>query len=274
MDEIDIVDPVQSAAKFPPAPEYSAPPQYPIESVDNALRLLLLVGERRSIRLTDASTYLKVASSTAHRLLAMLTYRGFLAQNPQTRVYEAGPTLDRVATSVLRRQDVREQARPILERLAMETGETIHLGRLEGREVHFLDSVESSRAVRVGSRLGRFMPAHCTSTGKAMLATMSDDQLRDLYPQDDLEQLTPKSIGTFGELMKEIEKIRRVGHAVSVEESEEGVSSLAMALSSRNMPRPIAVNVSSPTSRTGAADRKRNLAFLRKAVEDIEALVL
>ena len=53
-----------------PAPGEPRAPQYPIESVDNALKLLLLLGERPEIRLTDASQYLGVASSTAHRLLA------------------------------------------------------------------------------------------------------------------------------------------------------------------------------------------------------------
>ena len=60
-------------------------PQYPIESVDNALKVLLLLGERSSLRLTDVSQYLGVATSTAHRLLAMLQYRGFVQQDPKSK---------------------------------------------------------------------------------------------------------------------------------------------------------------------------------------------
>ena len=105
---------------LPGSPEHTAPPQYPIESVDNALRLLWLVGERQSLRLTDAGQYLDVAPSTVHRLLAMLQYRGFVQQNAATRAYEAGPTLDRIAVSLLRRMDVRERARPVLEQLSAE----------------------------------------------------------------------------------------------------------------------------------------------------------
>lgn len=264
-----LVEPVED---FPPAPEFLPVPQYPIESVDNALRLLLLVGERSSVRLTDASRYLEVASSTAHRLLAMLAYRGFIQQNPQSRAYEAGPALDRIATSLLRRVDIREQVRPVLERLNTEVAETVHLGRLEGREVHFVDSIESPRAVRVGSRLGRFMPAHCTSTGKAMLARLTDEQLRQLYRSDYLDQLTPRSIGTFEELMRQIGKIRVAGYATSDEESEEGVTSLAIALDARTL--HVAVNVSAPTSRTTPAERKRTLACLQRAAKDMEHFAL
>ena len=80
-------------AGSPRQPEAVGPaPRYPIESVDNALRLLVLFAEQPRIRLTDASAYLEVASSTAHRLLSMLQYRGFVQQDA-TRAYEPGPVL-------------------------------------------------------------------------------------------------------------------------------------------------------------------------------------
>lgn len=66
---------LMSASRAEDDSRYGPPPQYPIESVDNALRLLLLFETRPSIRLTDASKYLGVASSTAHRLMGMLLYR-------------------------------------------------------------------------------------------------------------------------------------------------------------------------------------------------------
>ncbi len=117
---------------FPTTPEYGAVPQYPIESVDNALRVLVLLGERPQLRLTDVSQYLGVASSTAHRVLAMLCYRGLVRQNAATRSYEPGPSLDQLAFGLLRRLDVRSRARPTLEKLNADLQETVHLGRLEG----------------------------------------------------------------------------------------------------------------------------------------------
>jgi DNA-binding IclR family transcriptional regulator len=263
---------VNSVESLPSSPEHSAVPQYPIESVDNALRLLWLIGERQSLRLTDASQYLGVASSTAHRVLAMLQYRGFVKQNPATRAYEAGPALDQIAFSVLRRLDIRQRARPVLERLSEEVGETVHLGQLEGQKVHFVDAIESTRAVRVGSRLGRSMPAHCTSTGKAMLAQLTGTQLFALYPEERLEQLTPKSIGLREDLVVELDKVRAQGFATSGEESEEEVSSVAVALSAGTTPL-MALNVSVPANRMTAASRKKIAERLRKAAEDVNALV-
>ena len=258
---------------FSPTPNYGDPPQYPIESVDNALRVLLLLGEQPKLRLTDVSRYLGVASSTAHRLLAMLQYRGFVRQDAATRSYLPGPTLDGLAFGVLRRLDVRTRARPVLERLNTDLGETVHLGRLEGGNVHFIDSLESARALRVGGRLGMSMPAHCTSTGKALLAELGEEEFLRLYPDEDLVQLTPHSIGTRTALIAALADVRARGYARSMEEAEEGVTSVAVALHSTQSPR-LAINVSVPISRMTDVIQEAVLSRLTEAATELDHLLL
>jgi DNA-binding IclR family transcriptional regulator len=260
------------AVDLPAAFEHGASPQYRIESVDNALRVILLLREQQQLRLTEVSHYLGVASSTAHRLLSMLAYRGFVRQEPGTKSYVPGPSLDHLAIALLRRLDVRERARPVLERLNTELDETIHLGRLEGRDVHFIDSLESSRALRVGGRLGRSVPAHCTSNGKAMLAALSEQELLAVYPDEELEQMTPRSIATRTALVGELDTVRRRGYATSEGESEEGVASIGVALSTIS-PRH-AVNASAPLLRLDKATRKRILERVRQAVQEIDQVVI
>jgi DNA-binding IclR family transcriptional regulator len=231
-------------------------PQYPIESVDNALKLLLLFGERAEIRLTEASQYLEVASSTAHRLLAMLQYRGFIRQDSRTKAYGPGPALTGVAFAVLGRMDLHTVARPILQDLSEELGETVHLGVLEGATVRFLDAIESSRAVRVASRLGRAFPAHATSTGKALLAELTPDEFDRLYPQEQLAQVTSKSIARRSDLERQLERVRRLGYATNREESEEGVASVAVSVPTRAPGLHLAVNAAAPVGRLPAAKVK------------------
>ena len=121
-------------------PESETGPAYPIASVNNALLLLLLFREQPRVRLTDACKYLGVAHSTAHRLLAMLAHHGFVQQEPVTRAYIAGPALVEVGLAVVGSLNVREQARPVMEELAAELGETVHLGVLEGNQVRYVDA--------------------------------------------------------------------------------------------------------------------------------------
>lgn len=244
-----------------PAPAESSasgrPPQYPIESVDNALKILLLLGERSELRLTEVADYLGVASSTGHRLLAMLQYRGFVRQDNKSKVYRPGTALTGVAFSILQHFDVRETVRPYLESLNRELGETVHLGTLDGTVVRFIDAIESPRAVRVASRLGQSMPANCTSTGKALLAQLSEEDLWRLFPDDELVGLTNNSIRSRVELEQEIQAVRRRGYATSNEESEEGVSSVSVAIPAGRSPFSLAINVAVPDSRMTRSDVRR-----------------
>jgi DNA-binding IclR family transcriptional regulator len=248
-------------------------PQYPIESVDNALKVLLLLGERAQLRMTEVSEYLGVATSTAHRLLAMLQYRGFVRQDERTKVYRPGTALTSVAFAVLQRFDFRSVLRPYLERLNTELQETVHLGQLDGSTVLFIDAIESPQAVRVTSRLGRSMPAASTSTGKALLAQLPSEELDRLYPGDSIEGLTEKSIRTRHELDEQLKLIRSRGYAVSREESERGVSSIAVAFPFRQSPARIAINVAAPISRMEEEDQRRIAAALQKVVNEATALL-
>ena len=119
---------------------------------------MLLFAEQPRIRLTDASSYLGVASSTAHRLLAMLQCRGFVRQELPSRASVPGGALGTIAAAVVKQPNVPALARPVLERLNRELAETIHLGRFDGDQVRYLDSIESGQAVRVASRVGRLVP--------------------------------------------------------------------------------------------------------------------
>jgi IclR family transcriptional regulator, acetate operon repressor len=235
-------------------PESDTGPAYPIASVNNALLLLLLFREQPRVRLTDACKYLGVAHSTAHRLLAMLAHHGFVQQEPVTRAYIAGPALVEVGLAVVGSLNVREQARPMMEELAAETGETVHLGVREGDQVRYVDAVESERALRVVARTGTLVPAHCTSLGKALLAQLTDQQVAALYPTsaEPFAGQTERSITTQAKLMKEVSRTRARGYAVNAGETEDDVGSVAVAF--RDFAgRPAAIAVAAPTSRLTTA---------------------
>lgn len=256
----------------PVAPEPAAP-QYPIESVDNALKILLLLAERSELRLTDVAEYLGVATSTAHRLLAMLAYRGFMRQDPRTRAYRAGTALTGVAFAILRRFDVREALHPFLVALNAEFAETVHLALLDGASVQFLDAIESPQATRVSSRVGTVMPASCTSTGKAMLAGCSPEELRRVYPEEELGGLTANSIRTRSALERELQQVRRRGWAESKEESENGVCSVAVAYPAGQAPMRLALNVAVPVHRMNRELAGRLAAAIRDAVAESAPLL-
>ncbi len=247
----------------------SLAPQYPIESVDNALKLLLLLGERPEIRLTEATRYLGVAPSTAHRLLAMLNYRGFVRQDPVSKAYLPGPSLTGVAFAILGRLDIQRSAAPIMRSLSEQLRETVHVGMLDGANVRFVAAVEGPAAVRVASRLGRSMPAHCTSTGKAMLAEVPETELRQLFPDEALERITSHSIASRTELEAELSRVRERGYAINREESEEGVASIAVPIPTRAPGLRLALNAAAPQNRLNSTKYPAVVAALVHAAKEI-----
>jgi len=225
-------------------------PAYPIASVNNALRLLLLFRSQSRVRLTEASEHLGVAHSTAHRLMAMLAYHGFVRQEQDSRTYIAGPALVEIGLAAVGQLDIRRHARPVLEHLAGSLDETVHLAVLEGSNVRYLDAIESSRALRVASRTGSVLAASCTASGKVLLAALPDAEVAALFAgQAALPRLTPQSITSRAGLLTELRKVREAGCAINLEESEEGVASVAIAVRGRQHVPVAALVVSAPLSR-------------------------
>jgi DNA-binding IclR family transcriptional regulator len=245
-------------------------PSYPIESVDNALRLLLLLERDGRVRVSDAADALGVAVSTAHRLLAMLEHRGFARQDPATRAYLAGPALVRIGLSAVRDLELRNIAHPFLQALRDETGETTQAAVLRGPEVVLVDAVEAPTALRVSAPTGTTMWAHCTSVGKAILAALPIEDLDRLYPDEVLPAMTPRSITDRERLVAELAQIRRTGHAVSREESDEGVGSVAVAVPGEGRPLG-AIGAVYPTSRASARQIALIVLALKSTAQDIAA---
>src|SRR5260370_39258672 len=111
-------------------------PTYAITSVDNALRLIEVLQREGTLRVTDAAAEIGVAVSTAHRLLAMLCYRGFATRGGEHR-YLRGPALPACHSELDWQRDLRLSAQPFLEYLNARGNATVHLVGLRGSCVEF-----------------------------------------------------------------------------------------------------------------------------------------
>jgi DNA-binding IclR family transcriptional regulator len=248
-------------------------PAYPIASVDKALRLLMLFREQTRVRLSDASEHLGVAHSTAHRLLAMLAYHGFIRQEQDSRAYVAGSALVEIGLAAIRQMDIRLHARPVLEDLAASFAETAHLAVLEGTRVRYLDAVESSRALRVASRTGAALPANCTASGKAMLAALPESEVAAMFTEEALPALTKRSVTSPADLLAELRETRERGCALNIEESEDGVASVAVPILGRKDTPVAALVISAPATRLDAASAERIATRLRDDAERLSELI-
>ncbi|MGH3304336.1 MAG: IclR family transcriptional regulator [Streptosporangiaceae bacterium] len=224
-------------------------PAYRLHSVDHALQLLLLFRSKPSLRVSEVADHLNVARSTAHRLLSMLVHRQFAEQDPVTKTYSPGPRLVEIGLAAVGALDLRARLRPFLLDVAAATGETVSLLVLEHDMVHFVDSIESQRTVRVSSRLDARMPAHSTSAGKAILAALTTDEVLAIYPAERLVTLTDQTTMTRSRLLDELALVRATGFATNFEESEIGLGAVGMAVLDTDR-RPVAAfTVAGPMQR-------------------------
>jgi DNA-binding IclR family transcriptional regulator len=224
-------------------------PAHPIGSVENALRILVMLRAEPSLRGSRVADELGVARSTAHRLLAMLNAYGLLEQDPATRSYHAGPLLAELGLAAMARHDIRSALHPYLERLRDEVNETVHLMMLEGTNCRFIDSVECWQPVRVTGRVGVEYPAHATSGGKALLAELTDEEIRRLYGDAPLPAVNERTVTSLDELLRQISEVRKVGYAVNWGESTEGITAIAMAQRTRFGTASAALAISAPEQR-------------------------
>lgn len=215
-------------------------PDYPIASVDHALQLVLLLQREGALGVRDAATALGVSPSTAHRLFAMLVYRGFADQAPDRR-YHPGPVLHRTPHAAASVATLRQLARRHLEALVEEVDETVNLTILSGTAVHFILSLQADRALRSGDRTGASLPAHRTSGGKVLLAALPEQEVAAVYAGVagvDLEAL-----------LGELEQVRRRGYAVNDQQTETGLSAIGVLVPAPAGIAPAAVAIASPTGR-------------------------
>lgn len=227
----------------------SSPASYPIESVENAARVLLMLRSQRVLRVAEVAAQLGIARSSAHRMLTTLQSQGLLRQEPSTRGYEAGPQLVQIGVAVIGASDLRAEARPSLERLCQEIGETVHLIVLDGTTTVFLDGVEGRYAIRAAERTGDRSPAHASAAGKVLLASLTLEQLRERYAGTRLQGGTDHAVTSRRALEDDLEHVREQGYALNLGESEIGLHAVAAPVRDAAGGVRAALSISGPSVR-------------------------
>ena len=239
-----------------------------LSSVTNALRILkaFSAGEA-TLGVSDLARRLGIAKSTTHRLLTTLTAEGFVRHFPGGQ-YGLGLTLWELGSLMVHELDLREIAHPILEELRNQTGETVNLAILDGTDVVYIDRFEAPTALPLLRRLGHRMPAHATSSGKALLAYASPDVVENVL-KNGLRPLAAGTITQMSDFIARLEQIRHRGWVVSVEESQPGIASAGAPIFDQNGQAAGAVSVAGPLARMPAPSLETTALQVRNAADRI-----
>lgn len=245
-----------------------------IQSLKKAFLILEKIAERGgSLKLKEISQSLKIPPSSVHRVLNTLLEMGYIQQNIETGEYTLGLKILFLSSAVLDQLDLREMARPLLEELRDETGETVNLVVLNADEALYIEKVESTYMVRVFSLIGDRAPLHATGAGKIFLAHMAWSDVEAILQRKGMERLTENTITQPQVLLEELNQIRVSGYALDQEECEEGAMCIAVPIKNHTGKVVAAMSISGPTNRFKEETIEARSSLLKEKAEYLSSLL-
>jgi DNA-binding IclR family transcriptional regulator len=221
-----------------------------LSSVRNAARLLCaFTPADRDLGVSELAGRLGLGKSTVHRLLSTLALEGLIERDATSGRYRLGLKLYELGSIVGDHLDLHEVVAGPIDDLRNRTGETVHVAILDGPEVVYIARRESPHTLRLFGRVGHRNHAHCTSTGKLLLAFLPLPELAAILDGFDLPAHTRHTITDRSKLEDELEAIRRRGWAENVQESELGVHSVAAPIRDASGRVVAAISVAGPAAR-------------------------
>ena len=187
-----------------------------------------LVQAGRPVTLTELMQATGQPKPTLHRTLALFEEGGFVRREPAGRAYAVGNRLASLGLAILTHDSVATLRHAILRQLVADIGETCNLAMLRRGEVVYLDRVEAEWALRLHLPVGSTIPAHCSASGKLLIAALPAEQRAALVAAMPLQRFTPHTITDRALLEKEFDRILAAGYAVDDEEYVTGVACVAV----------------------------------------------
>ncbi|MGH7110770.1 MAG: IclR family transcriptional regulator [Stellaceae bacterium] len=218
----------------------------------------------------DLIERLDLPRATVYRLVDWFLNEGFLVREPVRKRLVIGNRLSDLACDTLRAALVAAPRRTLLETLARETGETCHIGAIDGNRIIYLDRVESAAwSLRLDLTVGSRVPLHATAIGKLFLALSPSRQRHALLAAVELSPLTPATITARSRLDAELRHVRDQGFAIDDQEFIAGVVAIAVPIVNRRGEIRAGLAVQAPEVRMTAADAIRQLPLLREAATQL-----
>lgn len=187
-----------------------------------------LVRAGRPVTLTELVQSTGVPKPSLHRTLALFEDAGYLQREPGGRAYAVGPRLASLGLAILTHDSVATLRHGILRQLVADVGETCNLAMLRKGEIAYLDRVEAEWPLRLHLPVGGTVPAHCSASGKLLIAHMPAEERDALLETLPLDRHTANTITDRGLMGRELDRIVACGYSLDNEEFVAGVACVAV----------------------------------------------
>lgn len=242
-----------------------------VRAVDHAIDVLEAMARATGpIGVSDLARRTGLSKATVHHLLGTLEQRRFVMRDAEAARFRLGWALYELGTNVVRNVDLSRVARPHLDRLAVQTGESVLLGILDEDSVLYLDRGEPPNRLQMMANAGRRGPLHATASGKLLLALAAGPELFERILRGPLRRYTETTITDPVRLRHELAEIRQRSYATCWQEREIGLCSLTVALRDHTGTVIGSLTVAGPATRLTTRTLNAYLMPLHMARQNIE----
>lgn len=264
------------SARTKKGPESDPPPARrdpTVHAARHAIEILRCISQSQpEIGVSDIARQIGLHKSSVSRLVATLEAQRVVERNPHTDRVSLAPGLIAIAAPMINQMGISQASRQRMARLAEASGETVNLSIWDGREGISIDQTLGPSAITHYAAPGQNNPAHCTATGKVLMAFASEaDQAAIL--QGPLARYTDRTITDAATLRKELQRARETGTAVNRAEFSEDAGAVAAIVRTVNGQPAIALAITVPMYRFGKARERKLLELVRDAARDISGYV-
>jgi len=217
-------------------------------------KIIDILENTSELRLKDIAERLGIDNSTIHRFLKTLLKYDYVKMNPDTKRYSLGIKFLNIATKIIDSIDIRNIAHKYLIELEEITNETIHLTSFDGKRVFYIDKIESSKQIRMYSRIGNIAPIYCTAAGKVILAFQRDDVINDIIEEINFIPLQKNTITDKEEFIRVLKDVRESGFAVDDSEHEKDICCIAAPIREHRKEVEYAISISAIKVRMELSD--------------------
>lgn len=239
-----------------------------LSSVKNALRILRSFTASNPVRrVSDLAEEIGVSKSTVSRLISTLVSEDFLAPDTDTAGYRLGYSVLTLGGALTSTNELYREVAPVLNDIVLQTGESAHVAVLEGQDVIYLNKNTGPYYSNILTSVGAHNAAYAASSGKVMLSE-SDPEVIDQIFAEGVKAYTEHTITNPIKFKKELDKVRRQGYAMSIEEITKNNYSIAVPVRDMSGKIACAITVVGPLSRINKGKLEQFIKIMKEAALD------
>nr|WP_225312574.1 IclR family transcriptional regulator [Aneurinibacillus sp. XH2] len=241
-----------------------------VKSADRVLDIFeLFAEEKEPMSLMDISRKLGMPASSTYKILQNLQARGYLETDKQERAFYLGYKLFEIGSKYLQNTSLSAEFHQVAQKIVDDLNESVFLAIRDGGNILYIAEKQSSHAVRFVSHLGMKLPLHATAMGKMFLSSLDQEEIRKLYPDEELGALTSSTIHSYRDLLSQLEEIRSAGLSFSQGEAVEGVRCVAGPIYDSTKQLVASLSISIPSARMDDELWSRAIEWVRQASREL-----